>query len=46
MFIYIYIYCHPQTDCFAVSQLFGMAICIMPKMWKHTFIKGKNYINI
>ena len=23
--IYIYIYCHPQTDCFAVSQLFSVA---------------------
>ena len=27
MYIYIYIdiYCHPQTDCFVVSQLFSMA---------------------
>ena len=24
-FIYIYIYCHPQTDCFVVSQLFSVA---------------------
>ena len=23
--IYIYIYCHPQTDCFIVSQLFSVA---------------------
>ena len=25
MNIYIYIYCHPQTDCFIVSQLFSVA---------------------
>ena len=25
MYIYIYIYCHPQTDCFVVSQLFTVA---------------------
>ena len=24
MYIYIYIYCHPQTDCFVVSQLFSV----------------------
>ena len=24
-YIYIYIYCHPQTDCFIVSQLFSVA---------------------
>ena len=23
--IYLYIYCHPQTDCFIVSQLFDVA---------------------
>ena len=25
LYIYIYIYCHPQTDCFLVSQLFIVA---------------------
>ena len=24
-YVYIYIYCHPQTDCFVVSQLFSVA---------------------
>ena len=24
-YIYIYIYCHPKTDCFVVSQLFSAA---------------------
>ena len=24
-YIYIYTYCHPQTDCFVVSQLFSVA---------------------
>ena len=23
--IYIYIYCHPQTDCFVLSELFSVA---------------------
>ncbi len=23
--LYIYMYCHPQTDCFVVSQLFSVA---------------------
>ena len=25
MYIYIYIYCHPQTDCFVLSELFSVA---------------------
>ena len=25
MYIYIYIFSHPQTDCFVVSQLFSVA---------------------
>ena len=25
LYIYIYIYCHPQTDCFVVSELFSVA---------------------
>ena len=24
-YIYIYIYCHPQTDCFVISQLFSVS---------------------
>ena len=26
MYIYIYIYCHPQTDCFVLTELFSVAI--------------------
>ena len=25
IYIYIYIYCHPQTDCFVLSELFSVA---------------------
>ena len=25
MYIYIYIYCHPQTECFVLSELFSVA---------------------
>ena len=25
MYIYSYIYCYPQTDCFVASQLFSVA---------------------
>ena len=25
MYIYIYIYCHPKTDCFVLSELFSVA---------------------
>ena len=25
MYIYIYIYCHPQTDCFVLSEFFSVA---------------------
>ena len=25
LYIYIYIYCHPQTDCFVLSELFSVA---------------------
>ena len=25
MCVYIYIYCHPQTDCFVLSELFSVA---------------------
>ena len=46
--IYIYIYCHPQTDCFVLSELFSVVrqarfpklgiVCVCVYIYIHIYI--------